>query len=392
MKVALVHDWLVTNRGGEKVLDAIAELFPGAEVFTLLHEKGSAPAGVEQLPIHTSFVDRWPRARRWHRHLLPVYPWAIESFDLRGFELIISSSHCVAKGVKKPAGARHLAYVHAPMRYMWDRFDDYFGSGRASLAVRAAARAVRPALRRWDLRTASGVDRFVANSHHIARRIAELYGRQAAVVHPPVDLTRFTALPLEGLGKGDYFLWLGALAPYKRADLAIEAFAQLGRPLWIGGSGQEYRRLKKRLPENVKMLGQVPDQQLPGLYREARALVFTGEEDFGLTPLEAQACGRPVIAFASGGALETVTPRTGLFFPRQTAADLCQAVRAFEAWEAGFAPEEARQNAIRFSKEAFQGRLLAEVAALMGLAGPAGVEPRPAPAPTALPPRRGSAG
>ncbi|MBI3181380.1 MAG: glycosyltransferase [Myxococcales bacterium] len=365
MKVALVHDWLVASRGGEKVLEAICELFPTAEVFTLVWQPGSAPPGVERLRIRTSFVDRLPLARRWHRHFLPLYPAAVEALDLRGFELIVSSSHCAAKGIRRPEGARHLSYVHAPMRYVWDRFGDYFGPGRASLAVRAAAAALRPWLRAWDVRSARGVDRFVANSHHIARRIAELYGRQAAVVHPPVELSRFTSLPLEGSGRGSYFLWLGALAPYKRADLAVEAFRRLGLPLWLAGSGQDERRIARSLPPNVKLLGQVDDASLPELYRGARALVFTGEEDFGLTPLEAQACGRPVIAYERGGALETVTPATGLFFDRQTPEAVCRAVEAFDSWEQRFDPAQARANAARFSRERFQAGLLAEVSALM---------------------------
>lgn len=370
MRVALVHDWLVTCRGGEKVLEAICELFPDAELFTLLHEKGSAPPAVERMRIHTSFLDRLPLARRRHRHFLPLFPAAIASLKLEGFDLVISSSHCVAKGAKKPDGARHLSYVHAPMRYMWDRFDDYFGPGRASAAVRAAARSLRPLLQAWDRESASGVDRFVANSHHIAQKIAELYGREASVVHPPVELERFAAAPLAGLGRGGYFLWFGALAPYKRADLAIEAFRRLSLPLWLAGSGQEEARLRRSLPPNVKLLGHVPDAELPALYRDARAYLFTGEEDFGITPLEAQACGRPVIAFGRGGALETVTERTGLFFTRQTPEDLCAAIGAFERWEEGFLPAEARANAMRFSRESFQRRFRSEVAKVTSVVEP----------------------
>lgn len=364
-KVALVHDWLVTYRGGEKVLRALAELFPEADLFTLFHEPGSMPAEIEALRIHPSFLDAIPGARRRHRHFLPLFPAAIDSFRLHGYELVISSSHCVAKGIRAPEGAKHLCYVHAPMRYMWDRFDDYFGEGHSSRTVRFAARALRPALQEWDRRSAKGVDHFVANSLHIAQKIAELYGRQAAVVHPPVELERFTSLPLEGVGKGDYFLWLGALAPYKRADLAVEAFRALGLPLWIAGSGQEASRLARSLPPNVKMLGQVSDSELPALYRDARAFLFTGHEDFGLTPLEAQACGRPVIAFGRGGALETVTSKTGLFFAEPTVAALAASVRAFDDWEQSFAPDDARQNALRFSKAAFHHRFREELSALL---------------------------
>jgi glycosyltransferase involved in cell wall biosynthesis len=364
MKVALVHDWLVTFRGGEKVLEAMAELYPEADIFTLLHERGTMPATLEQRRIVTSLLDRLPAARSRHRYFLPLFPAAIEQLDLSGYELLLSSSHCVAKGVRADRGARHLSYVHAPMRYMWDRFDAYFGQGRSSPWVSAAARLVRPYLQRWDVRSAARVDRFVANSHYIARKIALLYGRQASVVYPPVELERFTQLPFEGSGRGDYFLWFGALAPYKRVDLAIEAFRQLERPLWIVGSGQEDQRVRRQLPHNVKLLGQVPDVELPAILRDARALVFTAEEDFGISPIEVQACGRPVIAFGAGGCLETVTSKTGLFFPEQTVDSLRRAVEAFDAWEATFEPKSARENAQRFSKQAFHQGLQREVSLL----------------------------
>lgn len=368
MKVALVHDWLVSFRGGEKVLEAICELFPGADLYTLIHKKGTVSPLIEDRPIHTSFLQSVPGVFERYRHLLPLMPAAIASFRLPAYDLVLSSSHCVAKGIRKPEGARHLGYVHAPMRYMWDLFDDYFGPGRASPAVRVAASAARPFLQRWDRQSARGVDRFVANSRHIAAKIERLYGRPAAVVNPPVDVARFAATSLEGVGQGGYFLWFGAFAPYKRLDLAIEAFAELGLPLWVGGSGQEAGRFRS-VPPNVRMLGHVPDEALPALYRDARALLFTGEEDFGLTPLEAQAAGRPVIALARGGALETVTERTGLFFREQSERALVEAVRAFDAWERAFRPEEARANALRFTKERFQRELWAEIEAVMAGVG-----------------------
>jgi glycosyltransferase involved in cell wall biosynthesis len=365
VRVALVHDWLVAQRGGERVLEAIAQLYPEAELFTLLYAPKQAPRWVSSRRVHTSFLNRLPGVKRRYRHLLPLFPWAIESLDLRGFDLVLSSSHCVAKGVRIPASARHLAYVHAPMRYMWDRFDDYFGPGRASGPVRVAARTIRPWMQRWDWQSASRVHRFVANSRYIAGRIAEYYGRPASVLYPPVDLRRFTALPLNGGGQGGYFLWVGAFAPYKRLDLVLTAFKALGAPLWVAGSGQEESLLSQGLPPNIRVLGQVPDEELPALYRDARALVFAAEEDFGLTPLEAQACGRPVIAFARGGALETVTPETGVFFREQTVPALVQGVKAFDAFEGHFHPEAARSQANLFSPERFREGFLAEVAALL---------------------------
>ncbi|MCI0574163.1 MAG: glycosyltransferase [Myxococcaceae bacterium] len=380
MRVALVHDWLVTNRGGERVLDALCELFPAADVFTLLHRPGSVSPRIEARRITTSFLQRVPGIHDRYRHFLPLFPAAAASLDVSGYELVVSSSHCVAKGVRVPKGAVHVSYVHSPMRYMWDLFDDYFGPGRASLPVRLAARAVRPALQAWDVRTSQPVDHLVANSAHIAGKIQRVWGRDAVVVPPPVQLERFTSLPLTGGGQGGYFLWLGAFAPYKRLDVALEAFAQLGVPLWVVGGGQDAARLTSgSLPSHIRFLGAVPDAELPALYRNARALVFTAEEDFGITPLEAQACGRPVIAFARGGVLETVTERTGLLFPEQTAASLAEAVRAFPSWEQGFRPEHARAQALRFSRSRFLDAFAREVEAACSRRG------RPSPFPGAEP-------
>lgn len=367
MKVALVHDWLVTQRGGEHVLEALCELFPQADIHTLVHRPGTVHPRIEARPIHTSVLQRVPRIHKLYRHFLPVLPQVIESMRLEGYDLVISSSHCVAKGIRKPAGAKHLAYVHAPMRYMWDLFDDYFGPGRASLPVRAAAHAVRPYLQKWDRESTAGVDRILVNSQHIAGKVKRFWGRDASVVYPPIALDRFCQHPLEGLGQGGYYLWLGAFAPYKRLDIALEAFRQLEAPLWVVGTGQEAARLTSgALPSHIRFLGPVPNEALAGLYRDARALIFTPEEDFGIVPLEAQASGRPVIAYGRGGALETVSPLTGLFFDEQTPAALVEAVRRFEAWEPHFRPADARAQAERFSRATFLRSVKAEVDALLG--------------------------
>jgi glycosyltransferase involved in cell wall biosynthesis len=353
MRIALVHDWLITWRGGEKVLEALLELMPDAELFTLFHEPNAMPQSIERREVHTAFVDKIPFARQRHRELLPLLPLAVKSLDLKGFDLVVSSSHCVAKAARSK-GAKHVAYVHAPLRYFWDQFDDYFGAGRASLPVRAAALALRPFMRSWDVKTSQGIDRFVANSAHVARQIAQRYGERAAVVHPPVELERFTR---EGLPKaqGEAFLCFGALAPYKRVDVAIEAFRRNGLPLWVAGAGQLERSLRRNLPPNVKWLGPIDDAQLPQVLRSARALIFPGEEDFGLTPIEAQACGRPVIAFGKGGALETVVnEQTGLFFYPQTPDALARAVYRFvEELEGNLDAAAARANAMRFTKQRF---------------------------------------
>jgi len=369
LRVSLVHDWLITWRGGEKVLDAIAELFPEAPIFTLFHDPKDMPASLQSHRIVSSVLDRVPFAKTRHRHFLPLMPGAMRLMDVGQTDLVLSSSHCVAKGVRIPQGANHVSYVHAPLRYMWDRFDDYFGPGKASGPVRFAARAMRPALRGWDVLTSTSVDRFLANSAHVARQIEQRYHRTANVIHPPVELERFASQSLEGTGEGGYFLCLGALAPYKRLDLAIDAFRRSGRELWIGGSGQSSQWLRD-LPPNVKALGQVSDAELPALYRNARALVFPGVEDFGITPLEAQASGRPVIAFAEGGALETVTPETGVFFSEQTVDALTTALAQFDAFEAEFDPAAARAQAMRFSRAAFQRALVAQLSAVMDRARP----------------------
>ena len=365
MRVALVHDWLTGRRGGELVLAQLVRLFPGSEIFTLLQVPGSVGPDVESRPVHTSPLQRVPGIEHRYRALLPLMPAAMRFLDLRGFDLVISSSHCVAKGARVPPGIPHLAYVHSPMRYMWDQFDTYFGPGRASLPVRLAAAASRPALQAWDRRTAADPDALVANSHHVARRIAQFWGREADVIHPPVDLARFGMEPPAPGGRGGYFLWLGALAPYKRVDLAVEAFRRTGDVLWIAGDGQDARLLRAGLPPNVRWLGKVPDADVPELYRGARALIFPGEEDFGIAPLEALASGRPVIALARGGALETLTPETGLLFDTPEPEALVDAVRQFESFERSFEPARARARAELFSEERFRAAVQRKVEALV---------------------------
>ena len=237
-RVALVHDWLTGMRGGERVLDALLELFPQAEIFTLIHRPGSVSPRIESRTIHTSFVDDLPFARGPYRYFLPLFPRAVESFDLAGFDLVISSSHCVAKGARPPLGVPHVCYCHTPMRYLWDQYDDYFGPGKASRIVRAAVAAIAPGLRRWDVASADPVDRFIANSACVRDRINRHYGRTATVVHPPVDVERFGP----AASREDFYLVLGALVPYKRVDLAVEAFNRLGRRLVIAGEGSELER------------------------------------------------------------------------------------------------------------------------------------------------------
>ena len=353
-RVALVHDWLTGMRGGEKVLEILCELFPEANLFTLVHVRGSVSPRIETMKIHTSFLQALPGIESRYRQSLPVMPWAIRRFDLSGYDLIVSSSHCVAKGVRVPAGATHISYCHTPMRYIWDQFDDYFSPGRSSAPVRWVMRLLRPALQKWDRRTAQSVTHFIANSENVRRRIQRHYQRDAAVIYPPVDTRRFAP---DGRPRKDFFLMVTAFAPYKRIEVAIDAFNRLRLPLVIAGKGQDLDKLKRLAGPDVKFLGWVSDDALRTLYQEARALIFPGEEDFGMVPVEAQACGCPVIALGRGGALESVVPgETGLFFAEPTEEALAECVKKFH--ENDFNPAKARQNALRFAVENFRQKFV----------------------------------
>jgi glycosyltransferase involved in cell wall biosynthesis len=316
-------------RGGEKVLLSLARLFPDAPIFTLLHVRGSVAPELEARDIRTSFVQNLPAVETRYRHYLPLFPSAAESLDLSGFDLVVSSSHCVAKGVRPARGAVHVSYCHTPMRYIWDRYDDYFGPGRASLPVRWAMGAVAPYLRRWDVRSSARVSRFAANSAYVAERIRRHYGREAEVIHPPVDTDFFT--PGADVA-GTYDLVVSALVPYKRLDLVLEAYRGTSRPLTIVGWGPEEARLKAAAPAEVSFAGKVDDETLRKLYRGCRAVLMPGIEDFGIVPLEAMACGRPAIVFAEGGGPESVVPgETGILFREPTAAALRAAVDSLES-------------------------------------------------------------
>ncbi|MCZ7586581.1 MAG: glycosyltransferase [Deltaproteobacteria bacterium] len=367
-RVAIVHDWLTGMRGGEKVLEVMCELWPDADLFTLLHVPDRLSPSIERMRIRTSFVQDLPNAPSWYRYYLPFFPSAIESFDFSEYDLVISSSHCVAKGARVRPGATHVSYVHTPMRYVWDMYDEYFGPQRVKYAaIRAAIGVVAERLRRWDVRTVDRVTHYTCNSAYVAERIKRIYGRDARVIHPPVDIERFE--PAETIG--DYYLVLSAMAPYKRVDLAIEAAARGGFKLKVAGIGEDEKRMRAHAPANVEFLGWVSDDEKAELYAHCRAFIFPGEEDFGITPLEAQAAGRPVIAYAKGGALETVIgaypgekcPRdaTGVFFREQTVEALIDAVRYCEEHMDRFDPEDLRRHAFGFGRQRFAGELRAFV-------------------------------
>lgn len=350
-RVALVHDWLNGMRGGEKVLEVFCELFPEADLFTLIHEPGKVSPTIEKHRIYTSFLQRMPKAFRYYRYYLPLFPRAIESFDLSGYDFILSSSHCVAKGIPYAnEQTYHLSYVHAPMRYIWDQFPVYFGKGKASPLVRLLARLIRKRLQRWDIKSNHRVHAFIGNSRNVRSQIKRIYNRDAEVIWPPVDLDFFSP----GGQREGFYLMVGAFAPNKRVDLAIEVFNELKLPLKIVGGGQNEERLRAMAKDNIEFLGQADNQTVAELYRSAKAFIFPGEDDFGITPLEAQASGTPVIAYARGGALETVSGQTGLFFNEPTPESLAQAVRELERNYADFEPQRCVSQARRFGRKRFK--------------------------------------
>src|SRR3989338_5983552 len=344
MKVAIIHDWLTGMRGGEKCLEIFCELFPDADLYTLIHIPGSVSKTIEERNIKTSFIQKIPGVEKHYRSFLPLFPLAIEGFDLKGYDLILSSSHCVAKGIIPPPNAIHISYVHTPMRYVWDSYHHYFGKGRVNWFSGKVISIFAHYLRMWDATSSNRVDYFMANSNHVAKRIEKYYRRKSDVIYPPIDCNKFTLseIPqsphfLKG-GEGGFYLIVSAFAPYKRIDIAIEAFNRLGLRLKIIGEGQDEKRLKKFAKSNIEFLGRQHDNTLKEYYSKCKALIFPGEEDFGIVPVEAMASGRPVIAYGKGGALETVIPLnhkseekpTGIFFYEQTPEVLIGAVKYFE--------------------------------------------------------------
>jgi len=352
-RVAIVHDWLNGMRGGENVLEAIVELFPDAPIFTLLHEKSKVSPAIEGRSIQTSFFQKLKLMRNNYRYFLPLMPFAIEQFDFSEYDLIVSSSHCVAKGIKKRSDAVHISYVHAPMRYMWDRFGDYFEKPSDSLAKKTIAKFFRPYLQKWDrnVTTLERVDFLISNSSFISEQIFSIYGRTSTVVNPFVDLNRFKPISNP---RRDFYLIFGALAPYKRIDIAIRAFNELNLPLKIAGIGQDDKLLRALAGQSIEFLGGVDDNTAVELMQNARGLVFPGLEDFGITPLEAMACGTPVIAYDKGGVLDSVTCNTGLFFNNQNMESLMLAIREFESEPNRFDPSDCRKQAEKFSRGRFQ--------------------------------------
>jgi glycosyltransferase involved in cell wall biosynthesis len=349
VRSAIVHYWLLNRRGGEKVLDALCRLLPDADIFTLFCDPATLSPEVAKHKITTSFLNP---LRRQYRSLLPLMPMALESFDLRGYDLVVSSESGPAKGVITSSTARHICYCHSPMRYLWDLYPAYRNEWTHSRLKRAAMAPLTNYLRLWDYSTAARVDRFIANSHNVQRRIWKTYRRESDVIYPPVDVDTFVSKPSE-----DYFLIVSELVAYKRIDTAVRAFSRSGRRLRIAGDGPEFRRLRSMASSNVEFLGRVPDGTLRDLYARCRAFLLPGEEDFGITPVEALASGKPVIALGRGGVLETVPPYAGVFYGEPTDPALSAALREFEKLEADIRPAELQTHARNFSPAEFLRRM-----------------------------------
>ncbi|MGR3178637.1 MAG: glycosyltransferase [Candidatus Anammoxibacter sp.] len=384
MKVALIHDWLTGMRGGEKCLEVLCDLYPNADIFTLLHNKGTVSNLIEEKNIKTSFVQKLPFLKKY-RHFLPLFPTAIESFNLNGYDLVISVNHCVAKGVITNPETMHICYCLTPMRYVWDMYYSYFDENSPGYIGRKVIPFFANYLRMWDVTSSRRVEHFVAISHFVAKRILKYYGRKSEVVYPPVDCSAFKISD----NVEEYYLMVTAFAPYKRVDLAIQAFNRLRLPLIIIGSGQDEKRLKELSAGNVEFLGWQSDEKVSEYYSKCKALIFPGEEDFGIVPLEAQASGRPVIAYGKGGVCETIiaaNPQnntrqvshleangrqaemhddpendrgnaTGIFFYEQTVDAIVDAVKEFEKIAQSFDSQNIRNHALKFDKPIFKERI-----------------------------------
>jgi glycosyltransferase involved in cell wall biosynthesis len=361
-RIALVHDWLTGMRGGERALEVLCERFPTAEIFTLVHVRGSVSPTIERHPVRTSFIQHLPLVRRAYRQYLPLFPLAVDRFDFRGFDLVLSVSHCCVKSVTAPPGVRHLCYCLTPMRYAWDQFDAYFGPERIGRLGSAAMRPVMSRLARWDRDTSIRVDRYVAISHYVAGRIRRYYNREANVVYPPVDTTFFHP---DGTRPERFALIVSALVPYKRIELAMDACAAARLPLRIVGNGPDRPALERRATANTRLLGRLPDEDVRDLYRRAAVVILPGEEDFGIVPLEAQACGRPVVALGRGGARETVVDGQTGFLVDEPSVDAFAAAIDRAAGHP-FDAAAIRRHAERFSRPRFGDEMEALVREELG--------------------------
>ena len=352
MKVALVHDWLIHMRGGEKVLESFAEVFPDATIYTLFSNRKRLSPSLQRMKIKNSVLQYFPGIRNYYPWLLPLLPFFIRTQRIEPADVVISSSHCVAKGIKIPKGTFHICYCHTPMRYLWGFESEYFGKFPPWLL--GLLQPIFGWLRRWDVATSKNVNHFLCNSETVRDRIQKIYGREARVIHPPVDAGFFQPNSTDDKEKKDFYLVVSALTPYKRVEVAVEAFNNWNRELVIVGDGPSRLACERRAQtSNIRFVGKVPDETLRDLYRQARALIFPQEEDFGIVPLEAQGCGTPVIAYARGGALESV--KNGIFFEEETPEAIRQAILKFESKK--FDSRMLREGVLGFDKPRFKHKI-----------------------------------
>jgi len=346
MKVAIVHYWFVTWRGGEKVIEALLDLYPDADIYTHIYCEKGTEGKLKNRVIHETFISKMPKAKKWYQKYLPFMPIALEQLDLREYDLVISSESGPAKGIITRPDSLHICYCHSPMRYVWDMYPDYLKStGRLT---RVIMRPLIHYLKMWDRLSADRVDYFISNSNFVSKRISKFYRRDSVVINPPVDISEFEYFE----DKEDFYLVLGQLTPYKRADLVVDAFLKNGKNLVVIGDGEQYDDLKKKECGNVKVLGRAEWSVCKDHLKRAKALVFPGVEDFGMVPVEAMACGTPVLAFAQGGALETVVEGvSGMLFYEQTTDSILDCIERFEAMS--FDRPAIRNHAYSFSKKEF---------------------------------------
>jgi glycosyltransferase involved in cell wall biosynthesis len=362
-RVAVTHEWLTVPGGSEQVVEEILRIFPDAELFTSIYDPDPWPPIIAERPVHASLLDRLPGARRRYALLLPMMNRAFASFDLSGFDLVISSNHACAKNVTPPRGALHVCYCHTPMRYAWE--SRFLAGEKLPSAARVGARLLLPRLRRQDFAAAQRPHAIVANSRAVAERVARYWKRAAHVIHPPVDVGRFLHIPRT---PGDYYLALGRVVPYKRVDLAVAACGHLARPVKVAGDGRALLDARRAAGPEAQFLGRVPDADVPGLFANARALLFPAEEDFGIVPVEAMAAGLPVIAYAVGGARDSVIDgETGVLFSEQTVDSLAAAIRRFESQR--FHEPELRRRAGAFEASRFREQFAALILSVAHAAG-----------------------
>ncbi|MHC1550438.1 glycosyltransferase [Phyllobacterium sp. K27] len=352
MKVAIVHYWLLSMRGGEKVLEALSEIYPDADIFTLVYDPDAITGRLKNHKITTSFLQKIPGSKKHYQMLLPLMPLALESMDLTSYDLIISSESGPAKGIIPKPDALHVCYCHSPMRYIWDHY--FFYHATAGFVKRLFMPVIASWLRQWDVSTSARVDCFVANSRHIANRIQRYYRRDAVVIHPPVSVDDFAVSDVVD----DFYLCAGQLVGYKRVDLAVEAFTRMNKKLVVIGTGEEMTSLKSKAGPTITFLGHQPFASLKSHMARCKALIFPGEEDFGIVPVEVMASGRPVLAYGKGGAVDTVIEGvSGMLFAEQSVEAMMDCVERFEQAERSFVPSRIRAHSLRFSKQTFKDKI-----------------------------------